>query len=117
MRQFLTTATEPIPYEVIQKLQDIQRRGAKLGTEDTLALLKIRLHQLQRAFICIDAFDELEKGVRHQLLNTLKELSTVPIILTYFSLHGIMLKVKFRNAPKSHIQSPFVPPNKILKCL
>ena len=72
LRQFLTTAVEPIPHEVIQKLQDIQHLGAKLGIEDSLALLKIRLYQLQHAFIYIDAFDELKQDVHRQLLHTLK---------------------------------------------
>ena len=76
LHQFLTTAIKPIPTEVIQKLQDLQRRGGKLGTEDTLALLKIRLHQLQHAFICIDAVDELEPRVRRQLLDVLKDLGS-----------------------------------------
>ena len=39
-------------------------------------MLKIRLHQLKRAFICIDAVDELEPKVLQQLLNVLKELLT-----------------------------------------
>ena len=76
LRQYLTTTTEPIPDEVIQKLQDIRRRGGKLGTEDILALLKTQLSQLKHAFTCIDAIDELEPKVRRQLLNALKELKT-----------------------------------------
>ena len=48
----------------------------KVGTEDILALLKIRLHQFQRAFICIDATDELEPKVLQQLLKILKDLVT-----------------------------------------
>ena len=75
LRQFLTTALEPIPNEVIQKLHDIQRRGGKVGTEDILAMLEVRLQQLKRAFICIDAVDELEPRVQRQLLEVLKELS------------------------------------------
>ena len=76
LRQFLSTAQEPIPDEIIQILHSIQHQGGKPGTEDILPLLKIRLQQLKRAFICIDAIDELEPKVRRQLLNTLKELST-----------------------------------------
>ena len=76
LRQLLTTAQEPIPDEVIQKLHDIQLQCGKVGADDNLALLKIRLRQLKRAFICLDAIDELEPKVRRQLLNTLKELST-----------------------------------------
>ena len=81
LRQFLTTATEPIPDEVIQELQGIRLRGGKLGTEESLALLKTRLHQLKHAFICIDAVDELEPKVRWQLLNILKELGAKNIHL------------------------------------
>ena len=76
LRQFLTTPLKPIPDEVIEKLNDIQRRGGKVGREDILALLKIRLQQLKRAFICIDAVDELDPKVQQQLLNVLKELGT-----------------------------------------
>lgn len=67
---------EPIPDEVIRKLQEIRYLGGKADTEDILTLLKIRLHQLKRAFICIDAIDELEPKVRLQLFNILKELGT-----------------------------------------
>ena len=44
--------------------------------EDNLALLKIRLQQLNCAYICIDALDELEPKVRQQLLAVLKDLGT-----------------------------------------
>ena len=74
LHQLLTTAKEPIPDKVIEKLQDIQHRRGKVGTEDNLALLKIRLQQLDSAFICIDALDELEPKVRQQLLAVLKDL-------------------------------------------
>ena len=76
LRQLLTTVPEPIPDEVTTKLNDIHHGGRKVETEDTLALLRIRLHQLQRTFICIDAVDELEPDVRFQLLKVLKELGT-----------------------------------------
>ena len=76
LHQFLTNALAPVPDEIIQKLQDIRHQGRKLGIEDTLALLKTRLHQLNRVFICIDAVDELEPKVREQLLKVLQELVT-----------------------------------------
>ena len=63
-----------IPSEIIQKLDDIQYKGMKAETEDILALLKVRLHQLKHAFICIDAVDELDPNVRQQLLDVLKKL-------------------------------------------
>ena len=78
LRQLLTTVQEPIPNEVIQKLQC---QGKKISTEDILALLKIQLHQLQHAFICIDAVDELEPKTRQQLLYILKELGSANIRL------------------------------------
>ena len=74
--QFLTSSRAPIPDEVIQKLHNIQQQRRKLGTEDILTLLKMQLSQLQRAFICIDAVDELEPTVRQQLLNILKDFVT-----------------------------------------
>ena len=66
----------PIPDEVIQKLQDIRRRADKLGIEDSIALLRTQLHQLNRVFICIDAVDELEPKILQQLLDILKGLAT-----------------------------------------
>ena len=75
LHQFLTTSQQPIPDEVVQRLQDIRRQRKVVETEHILALLKIRLHQFKRAFICIDAVDELEPKVRRQLLNALKDLS------------------------------------------
>ena len=76
--QLLATAWEFIPDELIQKLYKIQRERGKVGAEDHLALLEILLqqHQLNNAFICIDAVDELEPVVRRQLLNALRELGT-----------------------------------------
>ena len=74
LHQFLTTSQHPIPDEVVEKLHDIRRQGKKVETQDILALLKIRLHQFQRAFICIDATDELEPKVLQQLLKVLKDL-------------------------------------------
>ena len=76
LHQFLTTAQQPIPDEVVKKLRDIRHQGKKVGTDDILALLKIRLQQFKRAFICIDAVDELEPKARRQLLDTLKGLKT-----------------------------------------
>ena len=97
LRQFLTTTREPIPNEIIQKLQEIQRKGGKVGLEDNLALLKIQIHHLNRVFICIDALDELEPRVCRQLLNTLKELSS----------NNIRLFVTGRNHIESEVQKCF----------
>ena len=76
LHQFLTTAQQPIPNEVVKRLQDIRNKASKVGTEDILALLKIRLKQFKRAFICIDAADELEPRVLQQLLRVMKDIVT-----------------------------------------
>ena len=73
--QFLSTAP-PIPEEIVQMLDNIRRQHKQVETGDILAMLKLRLHQLKRASICIDAIDELEPKVLQQLLNALKELLT-----------------------------------------
>ncbi|RPB22621.1 hypothetical protein L211DRAFT_761327, partial [Terfezia boudieri ATCC MYA-4762] len=68
---------ETVPKELIEMLVKIKRKGKKVEMEDILALLRIRLQQLKRAFICIDAVDELEPKVQQQqLLDVLKELGT-----------------------------------------
>ena len=82
LHQLLTTSSEPIPDEVTQKLYDIHRHRGKPGMEDNLALLRIRLHQLKCAFICIDAIDELAPEVQRQLLLILKELRNIRLFLT-----------------------------------
>ena len=76
LRQLLTTTQVPIPIKVIKILYGIQQQGGKVEAKDNLAMLKILLNQLQRAFICIDAIDELEPKIRRQLLIALKELCT-----------------------------------------
>ena len=74
LRQFLATTQTPISNEITKKLQVIQREGGKTGFEDNLALLKIQLQHLDRAFICIDAIDELDPDVRWKLLKGLEDL-------------------------------------------
>ena len=78
LHQFLATAQKliPIPDEITKRLYNIQCEGGKLGIKENLALLKLRLHQLKCAYICIDAIDELDPDVRWKLLKELKELST-----------------------------------------
>lgn len=82
LRQLLTTVPEPIPDEIIQCLQDNQRKAQRIEIEDYLALLKIRINQLKRTFICIDAVDELEPRTLRQLLSALKMLKYTRLFLT-----------------------------------
>ena len=76
LHQFLATTQKPVPDEITEKLREIRRENGKIGFQDNLALLKIQLHQLKFAFICIDAIDELDQNVRWKLLKELKELGT-----------------------------------------
>lgn len=89
---------EPIPDEIDQKLQQVQSLGGKPETQDIIALLKIRLCQLERAFICIDAVDELEPSVQWQLLKILKELVTT---------HNTRLLLTGRGHVESGVQKHF----------
>ena len=112
LRQFLTTVPVPIPVEVIKKLQNTHNLGRKLGTEDTLALLKIWLDQLkqlsQTTFICIDAVDELQPLVRQQLLDVLRELVTDYNIRLFLTGRGhIQSEVQKRfEVAQKHEMSP-----------
>ena len=76
LHQFLTTAPQQILDEVAEQIQLIQRSRRNIGTEDISPLLKQRLKQFNRAFICIDAADELEPEVLQQLLKVLKDFVT-----------------------------------------
>ena len=76
LHQFLTTSEEPIPNAITEKLQNIQRQRGKVAPEDNLTWLKEWLCLRRRAFICIDAVDELKPDVRQQLFAVLKDLGT-----------------------------------------
>lgn len=73
LRQFLSSA---IPQEVAEILQAIRKNNRVLGKDDLLGLLKVTLQHLERAFICIDALDELQSETRSQFLQAIKDLST-----------------------------------------
>lgn len=94
LRQFLSSASGTIPSEILDKLRDIRRRGGKPGTDDNIAMLKTRLHQFKRAFICLDAIDELEQSVRWRLLKILKELGTNNACLFLTGRHHIQNEVQ-----------------------
>ena len=101
LHQFLATVQLPIPDEVVQKLHDIRCQGKKVGTEDILALLKIRLQQFKRAFICIDAVDELEPRVLQHLLKVLKNLVTDDTRLFLTGRDHIQSKIE-KHLPQSY---------------
>ena len=52
----------------------IKENDKSPSKDDILALLQVMLQQLECAFICIDALDELEAKTRSQLLQELSHL-------------------------------------------
>ena len=103
--QFLTTAQQPIPDEVGKQLRAIRHKGKNVGTEVILALLKMRLNQFERAFICIDAADELEPSVLQQLLRKLKDLVTndTRLFLTGRDYIGSEIQKHLQLVPKHNV--------------
>lgn len=99
LRQFLTVAQEPIPDDIIEKLTQIHFQGRKAEIKDILDLLKIRLHQLKRAYIFIDAVDELESKTRQRLLEILEEM-----VIDY----NIRLFLTGRNYIESAVKRRFI---------
>ena len=77
LHQFLTNTQQPIPGEIFERLHNIRHQCRNVETDDILAMLKLRLRQFERVFICIDAVDELEPRVRQQLLISLKDFFIV----------------------------------------
>ena len=75
LRQFLSIALLPIPQDMLQVLEKVRNHGGKPNKDDILALLKTTLQHLERAFICIDALDELEPKTRSQLLEVIRDLN------------------------------------------
>ena len=65
-----------LPQEVRDSLENIKKYGRNPSMYDLLALLETTLKHLKRAFICIDALDELEAKTRSQLLQVIGHLTT-----------------------------------------
>ena len=103
LHQFLNIAQQPILDEVAKKLRDIQRMCKNVETQDILPLLKQQLKQFKRAFICIDAVDELEPVVQQQLLRELKDLVTNDTRIFLTGRDHIQSKVE------EHLRPEFVP--------
>ena len=76
LQQFLLRISQVhcIPAEVRDSLEKIKKGGRNPSKDDLLALLGTTLKHLERAFICIDALDELEAKTRSQLLQELIHL-------------------------------------------
>ena len=71
LQQFLSMI--PVAQEARDSLKKIAGNASK---DDLLALLQTTLQHLERAFICIDALDELEAKTRKHLLKEIKCLAT-----------------------------------------
>ena len=60
---------------IVQEVRDsLKRIAGKASKDDLLELLQTTLQHLERAFICIDALDELEAKTRNHLLQTINHL-------------------------------------------
>ena len=75
LQQFLSgISVLYIPQEVHDTLEKIKKDLRTPNKEELLALLQITFQHLDRAFICIDALDELEAKTRSQLLQEISNL-------------------------------------------
>lgn len=83
VKQFLT-AISHVPVAVTEMLEVIQKEGKKMEKKDALQALKLTLLQLDRAFLCIDALDELEPKIRKELLGVLHAELTGAVKLRLF---------------------------------
>ena len=80
-----------LPQEARDRLKKIAGKASK---EDLLALLQTTLQNLECAFICIDALDELEAKTRKHLLREIKCLVTHNDSLRVFLTARTHIKVE-----------------------
>ncbi|KAF8417386.1 hypothetical protein EV426DRAFT_376156 [Tirmania nivea] len=83
VRQCLTSMPH-VPDEVAEMLGLIQRERKRIEVKDALQALKFILLQLDHAFLCIDALDELEPRIRKDLLEILRVELTNTVKLKLF---------------------------------
>ena len=75
VQQFLFGISKfDFPKELRDSLETIRTSGGNPTKDDILALLETTLKHLDRAFICIDALDELESKTRGQFLQEISNL-------------------------------------------
>ena len=73
LKQLLTVNISNVPDAVISLLESTQEEGKRLGKRHMLQIVKSAVPQLNGpSFLCIDALDELEPRVRHELLKVLQ---------------------------------------------
>ena len=67
------SAASPVPEDTLKEISLVidNCRGSVLGRDAALTLLNTLLHKLDKAFICIDALDELSTKVRVDFLKAL----------------------------------------------
>ena len=77
LQQFIwSKSILPLPQVVRDSLDSIKTTGSTPGKEELLTLLQTTVQNLERAFICIDALDELEARTRRELLQAISHLVT-----------------------------------------
>ena len=84
LKQLLIVNISNVPDAVISVLESIQEEGKRLERSHILQIVKSAMPQLHDpSFLCIDALDELEPRVRHELLKVLQsEFGPSRIFLT-----------------------------------
>ena len=74
LKQLLTAGSVlQVPGRVRNTLEEIQNKRRNVETADILSMMKFTLPRFRRSFICIDALDELQPGIRKALLKALCE--------------------------------------------
>ena len=102
LRQFLSgIPAVRIPQEVRDSLKSIAGNASK---DDLLALLHTTLQYLERAFICIDALDELEPKTRKHLLKEIKCLVTQNDSLRVFLTARAHIQVEIQKPSNNSIE-------------
>ena len=82
LQQFLSRSS--IPHEVRDTLENIKKARRTPNKNELVALLQITLRHTERAFICIDALDELDAKTRGHLLQEINILVAHTNILRIF---------------------------------
>ena len=102
LQQFLFGIS--LPQKVRDSLEKIKKYSRNPSKDDLLALLETTLKHLERAFICIDALDELEARTRSQLLQELGHLiSHTTTDLRFFFTGRQHIKVEVQQLSKSSV--------------
>ena len=106
LQQFLSVI--PVVQEVRDSLKSIAGKASKdnllASKDDLLTLLQNTLQHLERAFICIDALDELEPKTRNHLLQAINHLVTQNNSLRVFLTARTHIQVEIQKLSNNSIE-------------